>query len=306
MDVPDAFKTLFQRCHHFRMANALLTKAAMDSLRPSLQAALERGAVGAIIIGLDLFAADPNALRGLLRLSAKYGDALDCRLFKLRPTGIFHPKLALFDLPRSARRAIVGSSNLSAAAWTANIEADAEIASGPTIGQLADQFDAWLEDERCLLLDDAAIRLAEKLWNKHALFRRSIMPSGGSSGGRTQGPALRQPWQKRDSRLPARISGHSFAITGAFQPKGGPWIKREPDLVDEVASYGGRLLVHTKSAASADFFIIASPSMYPGNYRGAKQDLADERGTPEMTQEEFWELLRHERRLASRRKHRSP
>jgi hypothetical protein len=285
MPLPDDLISLLDRCDEFWLASAAFTRAAWDALEPSVEGALDRGATGTIIIGLDLYCAEPSALRRMLRLAKKQDDSsLDFRVFQQRPRGIFHPKVALF---REGNKfaAIVGSSNLTTAAWERNSELDV-ILTGPRLVQpIAAQFSAWLEDERCHPLDSAWIARATRYWKKFSSERRRIfLPTSAQAKGAA---SISFQARRMNAKMPTRIAGNLFVFTGRCAVS-----ETRGDLRNIVLKYGGFFSDKPSACANAACLVA-------GRTKGRRKlDAAEAAGTPVMTPDQFWMLVAKEERIA--------
>lgn len=117
-----------------RLAVAYITRAGSDLLIPRLAARIGvhkwRDAEKVVVTCFDFGMTEPEALRSLsgagFEVRIAQPDVLDTP--GLRPTVAFHPKLYILDT-RTSTRLLVGSSNMSDRALTANTEAAAILVS---------------------------------------------------------------------------------------------------------------------------------------------------------------------------------
>ena len=105
-----------------RLAVAFVLHSGVELLAPTLRAALLRPGQHVRILTTDyLGVTEPEALEALLALPAVNGAKLELRAYEARGHS-FHPKAYLFRHASGARRAFVGSSNLSATALQHGVE----------------------------------------------------------------------------------------------------------------------------------------------------------------------------------------
>ena len=115
------------RCRRADLAVAFIKRSAVESLLPALREALSRETRIRILTTDYLDVTDPDALDLLLSLGEGRGKGrIEVRCFLSAPSGDtpqgYHPKAYLFERENGRRIAFVGSSNLSNAALSGNIE----------------------------------------------------------------------------------------------------------------------------------------------------------------------------------------
>ena len=127
-----------------RLAVAFVLRSGVELLAPTLRAALLRPGQHVRILTTDyLGVTEPEALEALLALPAVNGAQLELRAYEARGHS-FHPKAYLFRHASGARRAFVGSSNLSATALQHGVEwnwSSLEPADGEVLLDAESRFD---------------------------------------------------------------------------------------------------------------------------------------------------------------------
>ena len=131
------------------MAVAFVMPSGLDLLEGHFVDLLERGGRLRLLTGDYLLATDPLALRRLLDLQSRFENRVELRVFECNGAG-FHPKAYLAG-GEGRGTAFVGSSNISRAALSANVEWNWRIASDddrPGFDEVRSELDSLFADER--------------------------------------------------------------------------------------------------------------------------------------------------------------
>jgi HKD family nuclease len=119
----DVLCPLIDKATDVKMAVAFASRDGIDLIRHSLDTALANEAHVEFLVGLDMHATAPDALRDLFDLSrAKANAALYCYLSHSSGT-IYHPKIYLARA-KDEGSVVIGSSNLTRGGLKSNIEAN--------------------------------------------------------------------------------------------------------------------------------------------------------------------------------------
>ncbi len=126
------------------IAVAFLKSAGWRMIAGGVQAFLERGGRLRLVVGTDFYMTEPEPLRELLRLRAKY-PALEWRLVASSGSSTFHPKYYRFQAGKWIWL-LTGSANLTAGGLSRNIETSVMVedaADGP-LGKECEKTEAQL------------------------------------------------------------------------------------------------------------------------------------------------------------------
>src|SRR3989304_8908481 len=111
-----------------RIAVAFVSRRGLATIDPALTAAVQAGATAEFLVGLDMRATEPEALKALLdRTRDTDRVALYCYT-SVTTAGIYHPKLYVSRAGYQVT-SIVGSSNLTAGGVKKNVEVNVLIES---------------------------------------------------------------------------------------------------------------------------------------------------------------------------------
>lgn len=133
----------------FYAASAFLNSGGLAIIEPSLRRILEFEGEVSIVHGADFRITDPDAVRSLAALKARYGTMsyfVHCD-WSLLARQAFHPKLYITTADYQRYCAIVGSSNLTLGGLRSNIEVNAVIRgddSEEPVRRCLDIFDSIL------------------------------------------------------------------------------------------------------------------------------------------------------------------
>jgi HKD family nuclease len=109
-----------------RIAVAFMSRRGLAMIEQPIDAAVQAGARFEFLVGLDLRATDPKALRFLYDLSCE-NSAIDLYCYASLESGaIYHPKLYILGRD-DAVTAVIGSSNLTRGGLKGNVEVNAVI-----------------------------------------------------------------------------------------------------------------------------------------------------------------------------------
>lgn len=109
-----------------RLAVAFVSSDGLAQIRPSIQTALTADASIEFLVGMDLRATEPEAIRELYDLCSQTPQATLLCFVPKEAASLYHPKMYLTRDERTAT-AIVGSSNLTRRGLLRNIEANVVI-----------------------------------------------------------------------------------------------------------------------------------------------------------------------------------
>lgn len=109
-----------------RIAVAFVSSDGLSKIMPSVQTALAAGAYIEFLVGMDVRATDPLALRELFTLSSNTPNVSLLCFAPKSASGIYHPKMYLMKDNHNVT-AIIGSSNLTRHGLVSNIEANVVI-----------------------------------------------------------------------------------------------------------------------------------------------------------------------------------
>ena len=168
-DVPLRSSLLVElaRCRRADLAVAFIREGAAASLLPALREALSRGARIRILTTDYLGVTDPEALDLLLSMREKeHVGEIEIRCFLSSPAGEifrgYHPKAYIFERENGRRIAFVGSSNLSNAALSGNVEWNVflrEIDLADPVDQISREFGTIFSASRSALVDHEFVRV---------------------------------------------------------------------------------------------------------------------------------------------------
>lgn len=109
-----------------RLAVAFVSSDGLAQIRPSIQTALTAEASVEFLVGMDLRATEPEAIRELYALCSQTPRATLLCFVPKEVASLYHPKMYLARDKRTAT-AIIGSSNLTRRGLLRNIEANVVI-----------------------------------------------------------------------------------------------------------------------------------------------------------------------------------
>ena len=152
----------------FRAASAFLNSGGLSYIMPGMRRILEGEGSVYIIHGADFRITDPQAVRSLVELSAKYADMSYFVHFDwaLATRHMFHPKLYLTTSDYQRYCAIIGSSNLTHGGMSGNVEVNAvirgELSDAP-VSQCLNIFDSILASDALMEPDMTFVERYERL-----------------------------------------------------------------------------------------------------------------------------------------------
>ncbi|MFZ5822522.1 MAG: phospholipase D-like domain-containing protein [Chloroflexota bacterium] len=109
-----------------RIAVAFVSSDGLLQIMPSVQTALAAGAYVEFLVGMDVRATDPSAIKKLYDLTHETSQVSLLCFASRSASAIYHPKMYLMRDDHTAT-AIIGSSNLTRRGLTSNIEANVVI-----------------------------------------------------------------------------------------------------------------------------------------------------------------------------------
>lgn len=121
MNVAENLSSLISDSDDIRIAVAFVSRGGLRQIGNSLENSLRRGAHVEFLIGMNMRATDPKAVRQIYNMTVKNPCvSLFCHVSDSQAS-IYHPKLYLMRR-RNQVSAIIGSSNLTGRELTENIE----------------------------------------------------------------------------------------------------------------------------------------------------------------------------------------
>lgn len=247
---------------------------AMESgvrlLRPHLQELLDRDGIMRFLTGDYLDVTDPDALRRLMDLEGR----TSLMVFETGVTG-FHPKSWIFHFPDGSGVALVGSSNLSAAALHTGVEWNYRVFTPDQQGGWRDVLQGF-ED----LIARPEIKPLTHAWID-TYEKRRVPPEKGFT--RTLGVAPEQPppvplpheIQERALRAleQTRVNGYTAGMVVLATGLGKTWLS----AFDSSRKAFGRVLfvAHREEilTQALETYRICRPHARLGRYSGAEKDL---------------------------------
>ncbi len=274
------------KCDWFNIATATLGASGWRKIAPIVEDAVKRGAVGQMIIGLDMLTTDPAALTELINLQALYRPGLKVRVFR-RGGGIFHPKVAIFGTSRR-RAVVIGSSNLSGAAFNdkINVECDVVLSDRTTVNQIEKAYLSYWNSRFCKPLDSHTLEDAKGLWLKRGACKPFL-----DDNPKPPPPPPPPPPQT----IPDRIKGYIFVFTGAYSTRKDGRITR-PKLLALIESYGGVFVDTAPQTRNADC-LVNCDGHNPNGGDTRKLEAAKAFGVPRLKPTKFSTLLANEDRI---------
>jgi HKD family nuclease len=265
----------FRAATEFNIAVALVTSTGLQLLLQTMRGCLTRRGRGELLFGVDL-PSHPEALARLLELQREFPDQFSVKRFKSPASKWLHPKFYIFRRRGGRRRAVVGSSNLTAGGLGNNYEASLWSDDPGAVARLAEYFDELHHGGHARQLTSSWLRTYRQFWEE----RRDEQDTAERTRERIRAISQDPPGQG----TPKRIRGHKFVFTGGI-----PGWPRERRLYPRVRKLGG--LVGLRASA-----LGPSASLVHGNRLGdqgatLKLKAAKKLGLPIIGEEEFLEML---------------
>ena len=127
-EMASVLPSVIEGSRDLRIAVAFVSRRGLATIDPALTAAVQAGATAEFLVGLDMRATEPEALKVLLdRTGETDRVALYCYT-SVTTAGIYHPKLYVSRAGDQVT-SIVGSSNLTAGGLKKNVEVNVLIES---------------------------------------------------------------------------------------------------------------------------------------------------------------------------------
>lgn len=227
----------------FYIVTATMGAKGWARIAPAIKKAIGKGAVGKIIVGLDLLTTDYKCLKELRLLADQYSTRLEVKVFYLQK-GIFHPKLTIC-WQKQAAKLIVGSSNLSGQAFFRNVEYDVVITAHPEIRRAEISFDTWWKHKCCYWLNNRSLDLA-----------RRLQLEGKKICNRVEKARVKHNNPNAHALAPKCIKGYTFAFTGGglYDSSGVHW-PRESRLFPLLTKLGGHFVDLPSQIEKADCIV---------------------------------------------------
>ncbi len=158
-----------------RIAVAFLSCRGLSSIRSSVHRSLEQGASLEFLVGLDLSATEPAAVRDLYQM-CRANERLSLYCFAdLGPSVTYHPKLYLMRKGEEVT-AVIGSSNLTQGGLRRNIELNVVLRANVKEVIASDVYSAYNRlkfDKRRAEPDEEFIELYRELYERQKRQRQS-------------------------------------------------------------------------------------------------------------------------------------
>ena len=236
---------------------------------------LESGAKGELLVGVDL-PTHPDAIAVLLTVQREFASQFSLKYFRSPAAKWFHPKLYIFVPRRGRRRALVGSSNMTAGGLKNNYEASFWSDEPAATTKLAEYFEELHNGGHARAITDEWLMLYRRLWQERQRQQheaektrkkvRSIQPDSATR------------------KLPRRIKGYKFVFTGGIS--GWP---RERKLYPRVRRLGGLIGLKAGALSTSDFLVHGD--RLEGKRATVKLKAARDLGVPIISEEEFLGVL---------------
>lgn len=281
-EIVEKFRSELSKADKFHFAFALLSKNGLLEIEDALLRCLDSGGQGRVLIGADM-PTDPEAIRYLRELESDYGEQLELRRFQSGKRHVFHTKLAIFESNRKGQTAVLGSSNLTHGGLIANYEANVLVNEKTVVRALLDYFDEYFLGAYARRIDDLWFSNYLRWWTERKKAEKKLQK-------------IREKVRKLPAKrmlpkaLPKRIKDEVFAFTGKIED----W-PREAKLYPTVRKLRGRIATAAKSIKSAACLVhgeILLGKKTTNKLRGARQY-----GIPIISEDEFFQILSHEKRL---------
>lgn len=162
------------RCSDTRMAVAFVSSSGLEMILPAVSAAISAGASLEFLVGLDLLASEPQALRQIHELASRNPRVHLFCYSDLGPNAVYHPKVYILSDDAEVQCA-VGSSNLTAGGLSRNVEVNALLCADKrdeAIGDILSTYNELKFDQRRVAPDDEFLAIYEELWTRSRKLRR--------------------------------------------------------------------------------------------------------------------------------------
>ena len=279
----EAYKTALASSKNASLAFALITNGGLDLIKNEIEQLLKRGGNLRFLVGVDM-PSDPQAIGWLINLQKSHSNMFKLKIFQSGRKKFFHPKIGIFTHSNSKRSVILGSSNLTSGGMGNNLEANVHLEDGKVISQIDGYFEEIFEGGRAREVSDIWLKKYAPYWKKIKKLDRAQR--------KLQVRFSSQPAKIVNSTapIPKRIQGACFAFTGKIY--GYP---RERVLYPLVIKLGGTI-----------GYISSVNALVHGDILGglkttAKLKAAQEINKPIISEDEFFEAVKNENRIRSRK-----
>ncbi len=271
----DALVREFEMATKFNVAVALITNTGFPLLKKAMTSCLARRGRGELLVGIDL-PSDPNALAALMKLQGKFPTQLSVKYFKSPDAGWFHPKFYVFKPRGKRRRALVGSSNLTAGGLRENYEASFWSDDPKAVTCLTEYFDELHSGRHAHLITGSWLAKYRRLWDERQRQQRDAE--------RTRKKVRSIPHAPTAQRIPKQIRGKTFVFTGRIAG----W-ERDRLLYPRVLKLGGFIGRRESALKNADCLVRANQLGHTKTTR--KLEAARQFQVPIISEEEFLKML---------------
>lgn len=265
----------FNTAAAFSAAVALVTCSGLPLLIEAMRRSLERGAKGELLVGVDL-PTHPDALDELIKLQRAFLDHFSLKYFKSPATKWFHPKLYIFMPRRGRRRALVGSSNMTAGGLKNNYEASFWSDEPAATTRLAEYFDELHNGGHARAITAKWVAKYRQLWQERQRQQQAAEQT------REKVRSIQPDSPKR--KVLTQIKNYKFVFTGGIA--GWP---RERKLYPRVRKLRGQVGLHASALRTADFLVHGN--RLEGKRATLKLKAARNLGVPIISEEEFLHVL---------------